>query len=149
MIRIVNTNGSVKNTRNQEWRRANCSGLADKVDPQTQCNTSQEDVDAVAAAMDDVPECSVQPNYDVPKIEPRSQQYGGHYGNNDHPHMNGRNLEEPQLLQTNDLGTPTENGYPSKEEVAQAMINQFVRQNGGLPMQQQEEKPKNNKLMLG
>jgi len=50
MIRIVNTNNSVKNNHDEKWRAAN---IHPSIDGDMSCYTPQSDVDAIAASMDE------------------------------------------------------------------------------------------------
>lgn len=52
MIRIINTNKINLNKTNQNWRRAECSNLVDKIEIGNNPTTSQSDVDAIANMMD-------------------------------------------------------------------------------------------------
>lgn len=152
-IRIVNTNGRVQQRNDSEWRRATCSNIADKVDPSQAPQASQADVDAIASMMDSIPEESQScqsSDYTMPPIEPRSQQYGSHYGSTDQPHMGDRHMDNPQLVQGNEIPLPQgQNLQPSKEQVAQDMINQYIAQNGGVPLPKEEKSKVNNKTLFG
>jgi hypothetical protein len=138
-IRIIQNGTKDKNlNRNyaDEWRNSNQQLVPNNNNVESEVPDSA--VDAIASAMDSCQDSKCVQPYEKPKITPQSQQYGGHYGEQD------RQIDMPQLDDASEMPFVP----PTPEEEAMRMINQFAKQNGSIVIPK-EDRPKGDNLLLG
>ena len=108
MIKITQ-GGKINQKSDTEWRRAKNANISN-FDTNLEPTTSQADVDAIAAAMDEQPQVESTPQTQA---------------------------KQPQAPLAD----------PREQDIARMMQN-YVQQNGGLPLEQ-EQATKNKRVILG